>query len=229
MKTKLLAFLLILTVLIPQTFAQKRRKVETGVHFGILGGAGLQTLTGTDYWGERLENKMNPGFHAGGNVILSLFQDLWFQPGLLFSVKGARQNIIEEDITKTVNLAYVEVPVNILYRPQLGNGHLLLGFGPYAAYGLLGNERTKISTVTTELKVRYITDASDEPSTYVYYRGLDAGGNIFFGYELYNGIFCQLNAQMGLLKINPDYGLPNDQTSKRNLGFGLSIGYRFGL
>jgi len=227
MKTKLLAFILILTVLVPQAFAQKRRKVDTGIHFGILGGGGMQTLTGTDYWGVKLDSKLTPGFHAGGNVILSIFQDFWFQPGILFSVKGAKQNIIPDDITKTVSLSYIEVPLNLLYRPQLGDGHLLLGVGPYGGYGVLGRERVKSGTITTELTVKYLTDASEEPTTYVYYRGLDAGANIFFGYEFYNGILLQLNGQMGLLKVNSDYGLPNDKTSKKNTGFGLSVGYRF--
>jgi hypothetical protein len=227
MKKELLVFVLIFTLLVPQTFAQKNRKVDPGIHFGILGGGGLQILTGTDYWGGKLGNKFNPGFHVGGNVILSVFPDFWFQPGIQFSVKGTKQNIISDDITKTVSLSYVEVPLNLLYRPQLGDGHLLIGLGPYAGYGVFGKERVKSGTITTELIVKYLTDASEEPTTYVYYRGLDAGANIFFGYEFYNGIFLQLNGQMGLLKVNSDYGLPNDKTSKKNLGFGLSVGYRF--
>jgi hypothetical protein len=227
MKTKLFAFGLLLVFLFPQTFAQKRRKVDTGLHFGILAGAGLQTLSGTDYWGEKLSNKLNPGFHVGGNVILSIFPDLWFQPGIMFSIKGAKQDIITDNITKTVSLSYIEVPLNLVYRPQLGDGHILLGLGPYGGYGILGKERVKTGTITTELPVKYIADASEEPTTYVYYRGLDAGANIFFGYEFYNGIFLQMNGQMGFLKVNSDYGLPNDKTSKKNTGFGLSVGYRF--
>jgi Outer membrane protein beta-barrel domain len=227
MKKRLLIFVLIFTVLVPQTFAQKKRKIDTGIHFGILGGGGIQTLTGTDYWGVKLDNKFTPGFHVGGNVIFSIFPDFWIQPGILFSVKGARQNIITDDITKTVSLSYVEVPLYLLYRPQLGNGHLLLGLGPYGGYGVFGRERVKSGTITTELIVKYLTDASEQPTTYVYYRGLDAGANIFFGYEFYNSILLQLNGQMGLLKVNSDYGLPNDKTSKKNFGFGLSVGYRF--
>jgi hypothetical protein len=227
MKTKLLAFILVFTVLVPQTFAQKKRKVDSGIHFGILGGFSLQTLTGTDYWGEKLDNKLSPGFHGGGNVILPILPDLYFQPGLLFSVKGAKQSIITDDITKTTSLSYIELPLNVLYRPQLGDGHILLGLGPYGGYGIFGKERVKTGTLTTELPVKYLVDASEEPTTYVYYRGLDAGANIFFGYEFYNGIFLQLNGQMGLLKVNSDYGLPNDKTSKKNVGFGLSVGYRF--
>jgi hypothetical protein len=227
MKTKFLAFVLVILVLFPQVYAQKKRKVDTGIHFGILGGLNLQTIIGKDYWGEKLNNNLFPGFHAGGNVILSFGPDLYIQPGLLFTVKGAKQDIITDNITKTTRLSYVEVPLNILFRPQVGDGHILLGLGPYAAYGIMGKERTKSGAITTELTVKYLNDAADKPTSYVYYRGLDAGANIFFGYELYNGIFCQLNGQLGLLKMNSDYNLPNDQASKKHLGFGLSVGYRF--
>jgi hypothetical protein len=227
MKTKLFSFLLIVLLFFPQANAQKRRKADTGVHIGILGGCSLQTFIGKDYWGEKLDNKFVPGFHGGGNVILHIGPDLYLQPGLLFTIKGAKQNIITDNIAKTVSLSYVEVPLNVLFRPQLGDGHILLGLGPYAAYGIKGNERTKSGTITIEIPVKYLADAAEEPTTYVYYRGPDAGANIFIGYEFYNQIFCQLNAQMGFLKINSDYGLPNDNTLKKNLGFGLSAGYRF--
>jgi hypothetical protein len=227
MKTKFFTIAVILLVLIPEANAQKKHKVDTGIHFGILGGLNLQTITGKDYWGEKLNNNLFPGFHAGGNVILSFGPDLYVQPGLLFSVKGARQDIITDNITKTTRLSYIEVPVNILYRPQFGDGHILLGAGPYAAYGVVGKERTKTGPITTELTVKYLNNAADKPTSYVYYRGLDAGANIFVGYELYNGLFCQLNGQMGLLKVNCDYNLPNDQASKKHTGFGLSVGYRF--
>jgi len=228
MKTKLFGVILILFVLVPQASGQmKRVKADAGVRFGALAGGGVQTFIGENYWGDKLDNKLNPGFHAGANAIIPVIGDLWIQPGVNFSFKGSRQHIVIDDITKTTNLGYVEIPLFILYRPQLGDGHLLFGAGPYGAYGLMGNERTKIASVTTELKVRFKDDAAGEPATYVYYRGIDAGAGALIGYELYNGFFAHLNGQMGLLKLNSDYGLPNDQTVKKNLGFSLSAGFRF--
>lgn len=228
MKTRLFAVILILIVIIPQASGQKKRmKADAGVRFGVLAGGGVQTFIGENYWGDNLDNKLYPGFHAGANVILPVIGDLWIQPGVNLSIKGSRQHIVIDDITKTTNLGYVEVPLLVLYRPQLGDGHFLFGAGPYGAYGLLGNERTKIGSVTTELKVRFKDDASGEPATNVYYRGIDAGASALLGYELYNGLFAHLNGQMGLLKLNSDYGLPNDQTAKKNLGFSLSAGFRF--
>jgi hypothetical protein len=86
---------------------------------------------------------------------------------------------------------------------------------------------TESESVTIGLAVKYLDDATGESTTYAYYRGPDAGANVLVGYEFYNQIFLQLNGQLGFLKINPDYGLLNDKASKKNMGFGLSVGYRF--
>lgn len=219
---------MILSVLLPPASGQRKRtKADAGVRFGVLAGGGVQTFIGKNYWGDDLGNKFNPGIHAGANVIFPVFGDLWIEPGINVSLKGSRQHIVIDDITKKTNLGYVEVPLLVLFRPQMGDGHFLLGAGPYGAYGLIGNERTKIGSVTTELSVKFKDDAAGQPATYVYYRGLDAGAGVLIGYELYNGLFAHLNGQLGLLKLNSDYGLPNDQTSKKNLGFSISAGFRF--
>jgi len=228
MQTRLFAVIFILSILFPAALGQKRRvKADTGASFGVLAGGGVQTFIGKNYWGDKLDNNFNPAVHAGANLLLPVFRDLWVQPGINVSLKGSRQRIVIDDISKTTNLAYVEVPLFVLFRPHAGNGHFLLGAGPYGAYGLFGNERTKIGPVTTELNVKFKDDATDQPASHVYYRGLDAGAGVLVGYEMYNGLFAHLNGQLGLMKLNPDYSMPNDQTSKKNLGFGLSAGFRF--
>jgi hypothetical protein len=227
MKIKVFTFILIIILLVPQAFSQNKRKVETGIHYGVLGGFSLQSFTGTDYWGENLDNRFTPGFHAGGNVSFHIISDLFVQPGLLYTLKGTKQDIITDDITKTTMLSYIELPVNIIYRPQLGDGNMLIGAGGYGGCGISGRERTKSGTITIELPVKFPDDASEEPTSYAYYKRFDAGVNALLGYELYNGIFFQLEGQLGLLEVNSYYGLPNDQTSKKNFGFGVSAGYKF--
>ena len=55
----------------------------------------------------------------------------------------------------------------------------------------------------------------------------DAGANLLAGYEFSNNLSFQLNAGLGLTRLNnrPD----NDNNSSiKNTGFGVSLGYRFG-
>ena len=228
MKAKLLFYVLLLVFMIPQILAQEIEEEEDpGIQFGIQGGLSLQKFAGTDYWGDKLSDRSAPGIHGGGNMILPVFHDFYVQPGLLFSVKGSKQDIITDNITKTVFLSYIELPLNILYRPQAGGGHLLFGLGAYIGYGISGRERTKTGTFTIEVPVKFMADASGEPTSYAYYRPFDSGGNFFIGYELYGGILFQLDVQIGLMELNSEYGLTNDQTVKKNRGFGFTVGYRF--
>ena len=237
MKTKLSAILILLILIVPQLFAQSRPKGDSKIGFGLIGGVNLQILNGKDFWGEQLKNKLVFGFHGGLNASIPFAPDLYFQPGLLYTVKGAQKKIFESPIkgdevaiTTTINLNYIELPLNLLYRPQLGDGHIILGFGPYAAYGISGKVKTRGGNLTSNLDVKFknIVKESDSGDDFAYYRPFDAGANILAGYEFYYGVFLQLNAQVGLLKVNPEYELlTNDKTSYRNNGFGLSAGYRF--
>ena len=227
MKIKLSVLILSSFFIWSVSAAQIPVKQKPAIRFAVQAATGFQTLTGTDYWGENLNNKSTLSYGGGINVILPLLPDLYIQPGLQIMAKGAKQDIISDDIVKKVRLNYLEMPVNMLYRPQAGNGHLLVGAGAYAAIGISGTEKTRSDNSTTSLKVKFLSDASQEPTEFVYYKAFDSGVNLLLGYEFYSNIFCQLNGQMGILKINSDYGLPNDRTSKKNLGFGLSAGYRF--
>ena len=105
-----------------------------------------------------------------------------------------------------------------MYKPLVGNGYFMLGFGPYVAYGVGGNEiefKKAVETVDSDA-IRYV-------------KPFDAGANLFFGYEFPVGLFIQLNTQLGLLDINPDDNriTIDDNSSLRNTGYGVSLGFRF--
>lgn len=219
MKTKLISIAFTLLLFVTFTNAQ--------ISVGVLGGGNLQNLNGKNYSGDALENTMIPGFHAGLNVEIPVAPEFYFQPGLLFSTKGAKN--VGSLLTTTTNLSYVELPLNFLYKGALGNGFVLLGVGPYVAYAIKGKVTTEGGSVSLENAVKFqnVVEVGDSPLI-PYYRALDAGGNIFFGYEMSSGIFAQVNAQLGMLNINPEYKiLTNDKSAVKNTGFGLSLGYRF--
>jgi hypothetical protein len=233
MKTKLFSFLLIFLFSNSLIKAQDDPKVG----FGIIGGLNLQTITGKDYYGEKIDNGLVFGFHAGINANIHIASDYYFQPGLLFTTKGGKAFVEEQatksdpdEITKIVKLNYIEMPLNFLYRPVLGEGHMLLGFGPYLALGIGGkgtSEGGYQGDYDFDVKFKNPGDWDSENPT-EYYRPFDAGANIFFGYEMSAGLFFQLNAQLGMLKVNSEYeGMDTDDTNLKNTGFGLSIGYRF--
>jgi len=177
--------------------------------FGLRAGVNFQNINGRDDLGNDLQNKIRTGFHAGLNAEIPVGEGFYLQPGLLYSQKGATG---EQDSRLRVN--YLELPVNFVYKPVLGSGSMLLGFGPYVAYGLNGSLR---STTGDEGDIDFDTDV----------KRFDAGGNLLVGYEWSRKISLQLNAQLGLANINQETNISGDKTRWRNTGFGLSAGYRF--
>jgi hypothetical protein len=210
MKTKL--FSLILIFILSGSMAIAQGTVGSKTSFAVLGGVNLQNLNGKDESGNKLENDMLIGFHAGVNLQLPVAPEFYFQPGLLFSTKGAKIS------TTSYKLSYIELPLNFVYKALVGNGYFMLGFGPYVAYGIGG----------TDIEFKKTVEAGDSDAI-KYFKPFDAGANLFFGYELPAGLFLQLNTQLGLLDINPeDNRIAGDNESTlKNTGYGISLGYRF--
>ncbi len=227
MKTKKISIFLILFLISPFVFGQFSEKPSVA----ILGGINFQNLNGKDFTGDKLGNDLMTGFHAGVNVQIPVAPEFYFQPGLQLSTKGAKDRAGTITISSTYRLSYIELPLNIVYKGALGNGYFMLGFGPYLAYGIGGKAIFETNSGTTKYEIKFKNSFSSGNSQDInYIRPFDAGGNIFFGYELEQGIFVQFNAQLGMLNISPENSLiPNDKTVIKNTGFGLSLGYRFGL
>jgi hypothetical protein len=178
--------------------------------------------------GDKLENDLLTGFHVGLNAQIPLAPEFFFQPGLMYSTKGAKMT--EGDFSGTYKLSYIELPLNFVYKAVLGNGYFLLGFGPYVAYGVGGKATYEGGSLSVETDIEFKNEVeSGDPLTTAYIKPFDAGANLFFGYELQTGLFLQLNTQLGLLDINPeDKRIPgDDESTLKNTGFGLSLGYRF--
>jgi hypothetical protein len=214
MKTKLILIVAALCMS-AATYAQVGRPA-----FGLRAGVNFQNLNGKDENDDNLENDLKLGFHVGVTGDIPFAQDFYIQPGLLYSTKGAK---IEGSDVK-VNIGYLEIPINLLYKPLLGEGRLLMGFGPYVAFGLNG----KVKGDNAEYDIEFDNETSVIDPDFTIKR-FDAGANLLFGYEFTQRLSAQLNAQLGLLNMAPDYSdAPNiDPGTIKNTGFGVSLGYKF--
>jgi len=220
----------LITAMVLGTIILQAQQKTGRTSFGLRAGVNFQNINGKDEDGNKLEYDMLTGFNAGINVEIPVAPQFYFQSGLLFSVKGAKSEevILGETYTGRIKISYLEMPLNFLYKPLLGTGHLLLGFGPYVALGIGGTVKNEGggTSETTDIKFKGTVKITD-PNDVVYLRPLDAGANLLAGYEFSNRFSFQLNAQLGLTKINPEYeGATNDKTSAKNTGFGFSVGCR---
>jgi hypothetical protein len=195
---------------------------QTKTTFGIRAGVNFQNLNGKDIEGDKLNYKLKTGFNVGVNAEIPVAKDYYLQPGVLLSTKGAKY----ADESGHINISYIEIPVNFVYKPVLGAGRMLLGFGPYAAFGVGGKEKNDEGVerdIKFQNKVTLSEIATDGGP---YFKRFDAGANFLAGYEFSSRFSAQLNAQLGLVNIKPQIEGTNDKSKVNNTGFGVSLGYR---
>ncbi len=200
---------------------------STGLYaqgLGARAGINFQNINGKDIDGDKLENSLKVGFNAGLNYEIPVGTDIYFQPGLLFSTKGADVDREIDLLDYKLSVSYIELPLNVVFKPLLGTGHMLLGFGPYVAYGVGGKAKADDDEYDVEFTKKV---ELGDPIDVVYLKAFDAGANFIIGYEMSNMLSVQLNAQLGLVNFYPESYMADDDTAWKNTGFGLSIGYRF--
>ena len=199
-------------------FAQSKKYSVPATTFGITGGVNWNNINGKTSTGDKLDNNLKTGFNGGINVEFPVANGFYLQPGVEYRQKGSELNNGNK-----LRLSYIDVPVNFIYKPALGMGSMLLGFGPYVGFGING----KIKAANgTERKVVFNNNYSASEAEDIQFKKLDAGANFMIGYEFKSKLSAALKAQLGLIDINPDTNIPGDETRYRNTGIGLSLGYR---
>jgi hypothetical protein len=195
---------------------------DEGTTFGIRAGVNFQNLNGEDEDGRDLDNKLKTGFHVGVNAEIPVAPEFYLQPGVLFSTKGAKS----DDPDAKVNISYIEVPINFVYKPELGTGKLILGIGPYVGIGIGGKVKPDNGS-DVDIEFKNDVDLADFLTGTLYMKRLDFGGNLLAGYEFSNKLSFQLNAQLGMSNLVPKIEGEKPDGKLKNTGFGVSLGYRF--
>ena len=198
--------------------------------FGVRAGVNFQNITGKYGNDVKMKNDLIPGFNVGVNAEIPIAPTFFIQPGVLFTTKGAKlEENSSQSYTATTHLSYIEIPVNLVYKPLLGTGRLIAGFGPYVDFGVGGKIKYDGTNAPADKDIKFQKSVSgSDNNSYGYYRGFGAGANMLFGYEFANKLSFQLNAQLGLTDINPETEASMSNNAKAtNTGFGISAGYRF--
>ncbi|MBX3252609.1 MAG: PorT family protein [Chitinophagaceae bacterium] len=227
---KKIFFVFIVALLTGTTaLAQKDDKLVT---IGLRAGVNLQKIYGKELNGDKVNSDFKTGFHAGVTADLLVTPAFFLQPALLYSTKGAEKT--EDNIKKTQRISYIELPINLLFKPELGGGKLLLGAGPYAAYGISGQFKSKTGNAAIEVDTKFKNTIT--PSDFLntnnvnVVKPFDFGANALVGYEFNNGLNFQINGQLGLAKINPQIESVStdiNKTNTKNAGVSFSVGYKF--
>jgi len=151
---KLLIISVVFGIVSIQTYAETKDKAKFGIKGGVNASTMLVSLpTSGDYTQYNTKYKYNMGFNAGMFVEFPLTKTFSFQPELMLSAKGMRNEsyILQtppstmgyttlelHSITKT-SLLYIDLPLYLKFGFDLNNSSkLIAGIGPYFAYGIYG-------------------------------------------------------------------------------------------
>lgn len=107
--------------------------------FGVRGGFNLTNMNESG-GGISPDTKMKSGFQVGVVGDYAVSESFSIQPGLLFTTQGCSWDLemFGTKVETSINLNYLQVPVNAQYKLDLGNAKLFLQAGPYVGCALSG-------------------------------------------------------------------------------------------
>ncbi|QEH40221.1 porin family protein [Chitinophaga sp. XS-30] len=209
------------------------------VRVGIKGGLNMANITTTNS-GAVDNSRVLPSFHIGAIADFPLSEIISFQPGVFYTGKGSKlERGDDSNVTgyfrSETNPRYIEVPLNFVGKiPVGGQTKLFLGVGPYAAFGVGGQNKYEFNSplgeMTGESSIKWDDDTpftDDDPNQgFDKYKRFDYGGNILAGVEFGNFL---ISAQYGLGLGKILSGSDNSSNDKsKNRVWAFSLGYLLG-
>ncbi len=198
------------------------------VSFGVQGG-GVLSMARVEteiLAGQILKGDSKFGWQAGFIADIPFGEGgLRLMPELNYINKGYKLNTsvsflgqsVAVDGTSSTN--YIELPLNLAYTVAVGDNFLVLGAGPYGAYGINGKNKvtTTIGGVKDESEENVEFGSGDEQV-----KRFDYGVNFMAGYLVGNGLMIKLNYSLGLAELSNA-----SQAKYKNSYLGLTLGYFF--
>lgn len=184
--------------------------IKAQIKFGPVAGLNFSTMT-IKVLGVNFESETLTGFHVGVISEIPVIESFVLQPAILYSAKGAEYSIFDEDIS--LRPTFIEVPLNILYKYDIGLMEIFLKAGPYIAFGVGG----QIETNGIEVDIDYGSGNADM-------KPLDFGLNFGAGVNIKNFIIA---GQYGLGLANLTSVEVGNAEMKINT-IGISVAYLFG-
>jgi hypothetical protein len=176
--------------------------------FGIKAGVALANAR-YEYTETSISTSNLIGFQAGLIGEIPISDAIYLNSGALFSQKGTKFSILGMEIKFPVN--YLEIPLNLAYKYDLGPLKLFAQAGPYLGVGL----SAKYTSGSDEEKIDFGSETDQM-------KRLDYGANFGGGIEI-GAVQIGVNYGLGLANISND----PDETMKNGV-LSFTVGLLFG-
>ncbi|MBC8110743.1 MAG: PorT family protein [Verrucomicrobia bacterium] len=201
--------------------------VSAQTKFGLSIGVNLSGVS-TDAPNTKIN--LRPSFQIGAMADIRLSEKLFFQGSLLFSERGYGFLAITETVDSSLALprssvvtsegkrilSYIDLPVLLVYKLDLGIGRAFVGAGPYFSYNLRGvnkENNTYVVNSDRDLSITKINGNYDMNRLQEISR-IDYGATFTLGIEFEEKWQLAAHYGLGLADIDPNqYKVSNRTTS----------------
>lgn len=186
-------------------FSFAEAQVSVGVKTGLTL-ANQNRVDHEDYYEQA--TKGTAKFHFGLYADMKISGNIYAQPGINFTGKGAEHTSSYSGTKTDFKMSYIDVPLNVVYKYPVSFGKVYGGGGPVLSYATSGKIEQKGKSK------KMFGDTNDD-----YKRG-DFGFNILAGVELANGFTGGISYNAGFVDI-----YKHEAAKIKNRTFNLSVGY----
>ncbi len=188
---------------------------EEAIRFGAKAGVNFASISGD----ETDDFKGKTGFHIGAVLEIPLSEKFAFQPELIYSTQGTKNDYSEEGYEFSTNIEST-AKLNYLNIPLMAKVYVTQGFSIQAGpqIGFLLSAKEEAETTSQDITISAEQDLEDT-------NGIDLGVNFGLGYQLDMGLFFDGRYNIGTSNIwKTVNGV--DFKQKNNV-IQLSVGYKF--
>jgi hypothetical protein len=184
--------------------------------FGVKGGLTLPNMLYKDNSGTYNTNII-PGFHIGATVGIPLSESIFFEPEIILNMKGSKET--EPQYSETLNLYYLDVPLNLKVVFGISKIKVFGTLGPYIGAGLSGKDSWIDNGEKGSEAVKWGGDAEND-----LLKRLDYGAGVGAG-AILSSVSIGISYYYGLANIS---SYTSDGTKVSNRVLQVSLGYLFG-
>lgn len=199
------------------------------VRLGLTGGLNLAKLRyePRDEFAGSPDENTRASYRIGGIIDIAMSSPFAVQTGVLIMGKGGKSQFGSSSggYTRTMSPAYLEIPADVLFKPNITRGlRLYMGLGPYVAFGIGGKSKytgnVPAGSFTDNHRLHFGKQADDDM------KKRDIGGNALAGFEFNSGFLLGVSYGLSFTNNAPSENL-NGPRILRNKVFGISMGYLF--
>lgn len=184
-----------------------------GIQFGGIAGLNWAGAVSNTSGSGKVSGSTLTGFTLGAFADVPLTKSLHFRPSLLYADEGFQPNVQGSKVN--IHVAFLSVPLDLVYHTKLFGKRFFVGAGPYLAYAMSGTYTIKGINTDMDFGNNY-TNGDD-------LRHLDMGANVMAGLLMDRNFIIGAKFDMGLSNIAPT----GSAADIRTRSFGISLGYVF--